>query len=50
MEEIFVVSKFLKANDMILLFNSMKINNLNDLFEAKKLILGDKTKLVIFRN
>lgn len=43
-------SKFLQANDVILVYNSRKTNNLDDLLEARKLAIGDKTEVNIFRN
>jgi S1-C subfamily serine protease len=43
-------SKFLQANDVILVYNSRKTNNLDDLLEAQKLAIGAKTEVVIFRN
>ncbi|WP_198512251.1 PDZ domain-containing protein [Flavobacterium sp. 1] len=43
-------SKFLQANDVILSYNYRKTNNLNDLSEAQKSVIGDKTEVVIFRN
>lgn len=45
-----VTSKFIQANDVILFYNSLKINNLADLLTAQKSIIGDKTEMVIFRN
>lgn len=45
-----VTSGFLQPNDVILFYNSLKINNLADLFTAQKSIIGDKTEIVIFRN
>ncbi|WP_071147828.1 PDZ domain-containing protein [Bacteroides ihuae] len=46
-----VASRFLQANDVVLAFNSLKINNLSDLLEAQKSAIGgDKVELVIFRN
>lgn len=45
-----VASRFLQANDVILSFNSMKINNLRDLLEARKSVAGAKVEVVIFRN
>lgn len=43
-------AKLLQANDVILCYNSRKTNNLNDLSEAQKSVIGDKTEVVIFRN
>lgn len=43
-------SKFLQANDVILVYNSLKTNNLADLLEAQKSATEDKTEVVIFRN
>lgn len=43
-------SEFLQANDVILSYNSRKINNLADLSEARKSAAGHKTEMVIFRN
>ena len=45
-----VASRFLQANDVILSFNSRKINNLHDLLEARKSVAGTKVEVVIFRN
>jgi S1-C subfamily serine protease len=35
---------------VILVYNSRKTNNLDDLLEAQKLAIGAKTEVVIFRN
>ena len=43
-------AKFLQANDVILSYNSRKTNNLNDLSEAQKSVIGDRIEVVIFRN
>ena len=45
-----VASRFLQANDVILSFNSRKINNLHDLVEARNSVAGAKVEVVIFRN
>ncbi|HJV77451.1 MAG TPA: DUF1565 domain-containing protein [Paludibacter sp.] len=45
-----VASRFLQANDVILSFNSRKTNNLRELLEARKSVVGTKTEMVIFRN
>jgi hypothetical protein len=43
-------SGFLQNNDVILSFNSRKINNMPDLLEAHKSLIGTNTEVVIFRN
>ena len=45
-----VASMFLQANDVILSFNSLKTNNMRELLEARKSVVGTKIKVVIFRN
>ncbi|MDP4210545.1 MAG: DUF1565 domain-containing protein [Bacteroidota bacterium] len=45
-----VASRFLQANDVILLFNSRKINNMSELLEARKSVIGTKIEVVISRN
>ena len=43
-------SAFLQANDVILTFNRRQINNLKDLLEARSVVTGKNTEIVIFRN
>ncbi|SNR30680.1 right-handed parallel beta-helix repeat-containing protein [Flavobacterium sp. ov086] len=43
-------SKFLQANDVILSYNFLKTDKLNDLSEAQKSVIEGKTEVVIFRN
>jgi len=45
-----VASKFLQANDVILVFNSIKTNKMTNLLEARNSVVGDKTEVIIFRN
>jgi S1-C subfamily serine protease len=41
---------FLQANDVILSFNGAKVNNLRDLLEARRSVIGSGTNVLIFRN
>jgi hypothetical protein len=41
---------FLQANDVILSFNGTKVNNLRDLLEARRSVIGSGTNVLIFRN
>jgi hypothetical protein len=41
---------FLQANDVILSFNGAKVNNLRDLLEARRSVIGSDTDVLIFRN
>lgn len=43
-------SRFLQANDVILVFNNKQINKLRDLFDARVSVIGTSTEVVIFRN
>ena len=43
-------AKFLQANDVILLFNNIKVNKLRDLLEARMSVIGSGTEVLIFRN
>ncbi|WP_332368588.1 S1C family serine protease [Spirosoma telluris] len=43
-------AKFLQVNDVILSFNDKTITTLRDLFEARLLVIGSNTSIVIFRN
>ena len=42
--------QFLQANDVILLFNNIKVNKLRDLLEARMSVIGSNTEVLIFRN
>jgi PDZ domain-containing secreted protein len=42
--------KFLQANDVILSFNSSKINTLNDLLQADSAAKEANTEMLVFRN
>jgi hypothetical protein len=41
---------FLQPNDVILMLNGKKINNLRDLFEAHLLMIGSSAEVFVFRN
>ncbi len=41
---------FLQANDVILSFNGARVNNLRDLLEARRSVIGSGTNVLIFRN
>jgi len=43
-------SGFLQNNDVILSFNAKRTDRLSDLLEARKLVIGSNTEVVIFRN
>jgi hypothetical protein len=43
-------ARFLQPNDVILMLNGKKINNLRDLFEAHLLMIGSSADVVVFRN
>lgn len=43
-------SEFLQPNDVILTLNRRQVNNLEDLLEARRTIIGTNTEIVIFRN
>jgi hypothetical protein len=43
-------SGFLLPNDVILSFNSKRTDKLHDLLEARMLVIGSNTEIVIFRN
>ena len=43
-------SRFLQPNDVILSFNSKRTDKLHDLPEARMLVIGSNTEIVIFRN
>jgi hypothetical protein len=45
-----VASRFLQVNDVILFFNSKRIDRLNDLIEAALSVNGSKTEMIVFRN
>jgi len=42
--------KFLQVNDLILSFNNTKTDKIRDLLEARELVIGTATEVVIFRN
>ena len=44
------MSKYLKANDVILSLNQKKTSNLRDLLEARMSVIGTNTEVVVFRN
>jgi len=45
-----LASKFLQSNDVILSFNRKPVNNLHDLLEANKSVVGTNKEVVVFRN
>jgi hypothetical protein len=43
-------SRFLQNNDVILSFNAKRTDKLRDLLEARLLVIGSNTEVVVFRN
>lgn len=41
---------YLQPNDVILSLNGVKVNNLQDLLQARRSVIGSGTEMVIFRN